>query len=167
MARGRSASRGAAGEGVGIVGKAAKKTIRPPRRRLTAAQRAARERAFRERVAGTTHPRTGVRYDENGFPEFPSQHEYPLPADQIGPHITDTAQMRLGTQDLQRTLADNPALRRQFTDEQLAAIDRGAPRIPGYRWHHHQDGVNLQLVRADLHDGTFHYGGRAATGGRS
>lgn len=149
-----------------MLGKAAKKTLRKADSKLSAA-RAAREQRFRDRVAGTTHPRTGVRYDADGFPMFESRHNYDLPPGQNRPDVSDTTQMRQATENLRQHLQDNPGDQRLYTPEQLAAIEAGSPRIPGYTWHHHQDGVTMQLVDRADHGGTGHYGGRAATGGRS
>jgi DNase/tRNase domain of colicin-like bacteriocin len=70
--------------------------------------------------------------------------------------------LRCSTKELEK----NPALKKNFTKEQLDAIARGDERIPGYTWHHNEDGVTLQLVDSETHRFTGHSGGRQLTGGR-
>jgi len=117
-------------------------------------------------LAGETHPVTGVPFDKQGFPVFDSFHDVQLPSNLASPAVADATQFRYATANLRETLQANPNLKANFTTEQLAAIEQGAPRIPGYTWHHNQDGVTLQLVDENLHSGTGHSGGRQTTGGR-
>lgn len=112
------------------------------------------------------HPRTNVPFDADGFPVFESLHDFRLADDMIGPTVSDTRQMRVATLQLRTMLDESPALRRQFTEQQLADIAAGRARIDGLTWHHHQDGVTLQLVDRATHGATGHSGGRAVTGGR-
>lgn len=119
-----------------------------------------------QHLAGQRHPRTNVPFDNQGFPIFDSAHDVTLPSSLRGPSVSDTAQFRNATQQLHEAIQQNPALRQNFTQAQLDAIAEGAERIPGYTWHHHQDGVRLQLVDAETHRLTGHSGGRQMTGGR-
>ncbi len=124
-------------------------------------------RIINQHLAGRTHPVTGVPFDQNGFPIFDSLDDVELPRNLVGPNVSDTVQMRHSTRRLKQKLDANPALRQNFTPEQLAAIDAGEVRIPDLTWHHHQDGITMQLVDRSIHDKTGHSGGRQATGGRS
>ena len=117
-------------------------------------------------LAGQAHPVTGVRFNQEGFPEFQSIHETTIPEQLRGPAVSDDAQFRQATRDLREAVRANPELRQNFTDAQLKAIEAGRPRIPGLTWHHAEDGVTLELVDRPTHTGTGHAGGRAATGGR-
>lgn len=117
-------------------------------------------------LAGKAHPVTGVLFDGDGFPIFDSLHQVELPGNLRGSSVTDPAQFQYATQNLNQLLGDNPALRVNFTEEQLQAISQGAPKIPGLTWHHYQDGATLQLVDTTTHRLTGHTGGRALTGGR-
>jgi DNase/tRNase domain of colicin-like bacteriocin len=124
-------------------------------------------RIVNQHLAGKRHPHSGVPFNQDGFPEFDSLHDTPdMPGDLIGPHISDDAQMRWATRNLRAEINANPALRASFTPQQLAAIQRGRARIPGYTWHHHHNGRGLQLVDRNLHKLTGHSGGRQVTGGR-
>jgi hypothetical protein len=111
-------------------------------------------------------------YDGGGFPIFKSYHDYPLPPDFVGPIHSDTKQFRLAFADFVQTLRRNAKWRDRFTAEQICAIEAAmgsdGPRIRGFVWHHHQDrgGGVLQLVSANEHLHTFHYGGRFVSGGR-
>jgi hypothetical protein len=127
-----------------------------------------RPSAARGRVdlAGQAHPTSGVRFNERGFPEFDSLYDTTIPERLRGPSIADETQFRQATRDLREYLRANPALRENFTPEQLAAIERGEPRLPDLTWHHVEDGTTLQLVGRLTHRQTGHSGGRQATGGR-
>jgi RHS repeat-associated protein len=119
-----------------------------------------------QHLAGNTHPITGVPFDSNGFPVFDSAFDATIPQSLRGPSVTDASQFRNATQQLNKKLQQNPALRQNYTQAQLDAIAQGAERVPGYIWHHNQDGVTLQLVEAETHSLTGHSGGRQMTGGR-
>jgi addiction module HigA family antidote len=75
----------------------------------------------------------------------------------------DTA---IAKENLRAELARDPSLRSRFSDDQLAALKDGRPRIPYLTWHHHQDTGRMQLVRSDLHTAVRHVGGNAMWGGR-
>ncbi|MGB9752877.1 HNH endonuclease [Roseiflexus castenholzii] len=119
------------------------------------------------RQAGTV-ARTGVPYDDLGFPIFDSFFDFDIPPHLIGPGISDTQQMSTATRALREMLDADPGIARKIglTAEQLEAIRQSRPRIPGFTWHHHQDGRTLQLVDRSIHAATPHIGGRAVTGSR-
>ena len=119
------------------------------------------------RLAGQTHPRTGVVFDQRGFPIFDDVARYDtrIPADQF--RATDyQGQMRLATRDLRDTIATNPQLRSRFTQPQLDAIQGGRAKIPDFTWHHHQDTGRMQLVPSATHRRTGHIGGESLSGGQ-
>jgi RHS repeat-associated protein len=119
-----------------------------------------------QHLAGQNHPRTGVPFDSDGFPVFDSVFDATIPESLQGPAITDSQQFKDATQQLNQALQQNPALRQNFTQAQLDAIAQGVEKIPGYTWHHHQNGETLELVDSTTHSRTGHSGGRQMTGGR-
>jgi len=118
------------------------------------------------KLAGKLHPNTGVPFDLEGFPIFKSHGDAKLPAHMIGKHVTDKKQFQEASRQLWEQIKDDPIAQRNFTPEQLRAIKGGREKIPGYTWHHHQDGVTMQLVDHIDHSLTGHSGGRFITGGR-
>lgn len=119
------------------------------------------------RLAGRTHPVTGVTFDSRGFPIFDDVAAYDtrLPTEPFR-RAGFTGQMRLATQDLRRAIENGEIPASRFTPEQLRLIRSGAERIDGYSWHHHQDLGRMQLVRRELHAKTGHVGGEAMHQGR-
>ena len=113
-------------------------------------------------LAGKRHPVTGIVYDQRGFPIFDdvAQFDTRLPTSEFRNASYET-QMRMATRDLRSTLDSNPQLRSQFDSDQLASIQAGNKKIPGYTWHHHQDTGRMQLVPSDIHSRTGHIGGEA------
>ena len=108
--------------------------------------RAAREKELARRVAeygtirnkglaGKKHPHTKIPFDEDGFPDFSSVTKKEVKIKYTGDRGTDIA-------------AANEAARYEETPN-------------GYTWHHHQDGVTMQLVPKDVHSKTAHTGGFA------
>jgi hypothetical protein len=118
------------------------------------------------RLAGGEHPKTGVPFNEKGYPVFDSAYDVDLPEDLQGPDVSDNTQFKYATGQLKQEIADNPAMADQFTPEQLEQINNDSPKIDGYTWHHNENGVTLQMVDQDTHALTGHDGGRALTGGR-
>jgi uncharacterized protein RhaS with RHS repeats len=86
-------------------------------------------------LAGNQHPKTGVPFDRDGYPDFKS-----------GGHVTtEVKSQQTGTR------------RGDFDSANRAA---GYERTPeGMTWHHHQDGTTMQLVPRDVHAQTGHTGG--------
>jgi HNH/ENDO VII superfamily nuclease len=87
------------------------------------------------RLAGQRHPRTGVQFDSDGFPDFSSYAKAEARVGQSGNRVADVA-------------AAN-----------AAAGYRSTPA--GFTWHHHQDGITMQLVPTTIHRATGHTGGAA------
>lgn len=97
-----------------------------------------------EKLAGDVHPETGVRFKENGYPDF-SRH-------------ADEAAQKLG----KPTTVQVQGLTGKSGDAALANGAAGFEKTPpGYVWHHHEDGRTMQLVPAEIHRKTGHTGGAA------
>ncbi|WP_373371924.1 HNH endonuclease [Archangium lansingense] len=119
-----------------------------------------------EHLAGQRHPVTGVLFNEDGYPIFESIIDIILPEELCGPEVSDARQFAEASRQLRERLERRRKLESSFSPEQLEAIKNGWPRIPGLTWHHHEDGMTLQLVDRDTHARTGHSGGREASGGR-
>jgi len=89
------------------------------------------------RLAGTTHEKTGVPFDQEGYPDFSawSVRDVQLPGRLTGNRVADAKEAN------------------------RAAGFAKTPR--GYTWHHHEDGATMQLVPSDVHRRTWHAGGAA------
>ena len=73
--------------------------------------------------------------------------------------LLDAIQCRECNRQLKRQVENNKALRRNFTKEQLALIQKGkTPR--DLVWHHEAEKGKIRLVDADVHKRTSHTGGR-------
>jgi hypothetical protein len=84
-------------------------------------------------LAGKTHPKTGIPFDKNGYPQFGSSIKADVKIKPTGSHRGDAR-------------AANEAA--------------GLPETPkGYTWHHHQDYGRMQLVPEKVHLETGHTGG--------
>lgn len=82
-----------------------------------------------------------VKFDENGFPDF-------------SPYRIQSVRVK--------GLTGNRA-----HDSALANEAAGLTSTPkGYTWHHHQDGVTMELVPRDLHTAVPHTGGAAVIRGK-
>jgi hypothetical protein len=112
------------------------------------------------------HPVTGVKFDPKGYPIFDSLHTATIPSNLQGPTISDGKQFRDATRQLKDAIKADPNLGKQFTPDQIKAINAGEPKIPGYTWHHDPHNPNLELVDSWTHSKTGHEGGRKNTGGR-
>jgi hypothetical protein len=88
-------------------------------------------------LAGKSHPVTGVPFDAKGFPDFKAA----------------------GLVKLEVKITRTSSYAGDFRAANKAAGLKATPQ--GYTWHHHQDGVTLQLVPKDVHLLTGHTGGRA------
>jgi RHS repeat-associated protein len=86
-------------------------------------------------LAEKDHPKTGVPFDENGYPDFRA----------AGVVKAEVKITQTGTRS------------GDFRAANKAAGFEATPR--GYTWHHHQDGTTMQLVPRDLHMKTAHTGG--------
>lgn len=124
-------------------------------------------KAVRRRdLAGKNHPITGTYYDRNGYPVFSSEFDAKLPGNLRGSAISDYDQFKEATKQLKRKIEANPSFGDTFSKEQLADIMAEKTKITGFTWHHHQDGIRLQLVDEWTHAKSGHDGGRKNTGGR-
>lgn len=119
-----------------------------------------------EHLAGQRHPVTGVLYNSGGYPVFESMMDIIIPEELRGPEVSDARQFAEASRQLREEFERTPTLESIFSPEQLEAIKKGWPRIPGLTWHHHEDGMTLQLVDRDTHARTGHSGGRENSGGR-
>ncbi|MGD9724272.1 MAG: HNH endonuclease [Pirellulales bacterium] len=80
----------------------------------------------------------GVRFTSEGFPDF-------------SPYAIKTVKVKGLTGDRRK-------------DADLANSKAGLSKTPpDYTWHHHEDGVSMQLVPTDLHDAVRHTGGVGVT----
>ena len=90
-----------------------------------------------ERLAGQNHPKTGVPFDKNGYPDF-SEHLY-----------------QGGTNEVTITPS-----RTRPADFKAANQAAGYSETPaGFTWHHHQNPGKMQLVEKEIHKKTGHTGG--------
>lgn len=84
-------------------------------------------------LAGGKHPKTGIPFDKNGFPDFSS---------------VSVANVKI------KYTGSRP---KDFKSANEAAGYKTTPE--GYTWHHHQDGTTMQLVPTNIHAQTGHTGG--------
>jgi intein/homing endonuclease len=88
-------------------------------------------------LAGKTHPKTGIPFDKDGYPDFSS----------------------VSKKDVKIKLTGD-----RKKDANLANEKAGYTETPkGNVWHHHQDGTTMQLVPKDIHGKTGHDGGFAGS----
>jgi hypothetical protein len=125
-------------------------------------------------LAGTTHPVTGVPFEEKVvetdtgekvvgvFPEFESAFDVQLPKDLE--LATDKKQFDECNRQLKEKCKSDSEFRSKFTPDQLEDIEDGyTPE--GYTWHHNEEKGKMQLVDTDTHWNTRHTGGRKIWGG--
>jgi intein/homing endonuclease len=93
-------------------------------------------------LAGQTHPRTGVPFDDAGFPDFSAWRH---------PDVADVRIQLSGSRSTDFARAD-------------AAAGITGQRPAGYTWHHHQDSGLMQLVDSRVHAQTGHTGGFSGAG---
>jgi YD repeat-containing protein len=87
-------------------------------------------------LAGRAHPKTGVPFDKQGYPNFSAWRH---------PDVPDVRIALSGT---------------RATDFARANKAAGLPETPsGFTWHHHQDAGLMQLVETRVHRATGHTGG--------
>lgn len=112
------------------------------------------------RLAGKAHGKTGVPFDQRGFPIFDDKavFETRLPPN-VAALQNRPAHFRAATAQLRDAINQGQVPRERFTPEQLEAIMAGDENIPGFTWHHHQDVGRMQLVPGETHGETGHMGG--------
>ncbi|MEM4725110.1 MAG: HNH endonuclease, partial [Candidatus Hadarchaeum sp.] len=111
------------------------------------------------KLAGQSHPETGIVFDNRGFPIFDDVAVFDtrLPIDDFrGASYTD--QMKMATRELNEAIKNGQIPTDSFTPVQLREIEKESSTIPGYTWHHHQDTGRMQLVPRDVHQATGHSG---------
>ncbi len=88
-------------------------------------------------LAGSTHPVTGVPFDENGYPNF-SEHKYNGGVNEV-------------------TITPQTTRAQDFKAANEAA---GYSETPDNQtWHHHQDPGKMELIDKEVHKKTGHAGG--------
>lgn len=130
-------------------------------------------KCINEEYAGKTHPETGVPYvekvvDINGVkiqvvvPEFPGVIEVILPDKlRLAP---ESEQFTYLNNCLKEEIKSNPELRAQFSEVQIAMIERGL-KPKGFTWHHNEEWGKMQLTKTDIHEGSRHTGGNSIWSG--
>ncbi|ARU61423.1 hypothetical protein CBW65_10720 [Tumebacillus avium] len=116
------------------------------------------------KLAGSTHPVTGVPFDLKGFPIFESKFDVKL--DPSLYKKSNDVQFRDANYQLYAAIQKDAKLASQFTDADKKLLAKGVTP-PTYTWHHHQDPGNLQLVDKTIHQSTGHTGGQQIWGGGS
>jgi RHS repeat-associated protein len=88
-------------------------------------------------LAGKVHPKTGVPFDSEGFPDFRAAG---VVKEEVKITYTGTPKGDFAAANAEAGLASTPK---------------------GMTWHHHQDGTTMQLVPTKIHGQTGHTGGFA------
>lgn len=113
------------------------------------------------KLAGKKHPKTGVKFNKNGFPVFPRQYQTTLPNANL--KSTNATQFKYANKQLKASFDKSPALRSKFSPQQRQDIIKGkTPR--NFIWHHHENRGILQLVDKKIHSKVAHTGGKAIWG---
>ena len=112
-------------------------------------------------LANKSHSKTGIKFDQEGFPIFDSFGDmYFEPEDYLksrGTHF-DRA-----SKDLYQQIMANDELARKFTQEEIELFKNGS--VPKrFTWHHHQNPGLMQLVDRRIHRQTGHIGGYSIWG---
>ncbi len=111
------------------------------------------------KLAGSSHPVTGVPFDERGFPIFDKYMKYETRITQTIEKRDFILHMREATRSLREALDRGSVSKTLFNEHQLAAIQKGRAQIPDFTWHHHQESGRMQLIPKDIHTSTGHVGG--------
>ncbi|MBC2048393.1 HNH endonuclease [Listeria booriae] len=113
------------------------------------------------KLAGKSHPKTGVKFDAKGFPKFSYKAQMTLPNSLL--KSSNTKQFKEANAYLKKYINKGEISKSKFTANQLKDIQNGyTPR--GMTWHHHQDRGKMQLVDKAIHQQTGHTGGKAIWG---
>ena len=132
-------------------------------------------KCINEKLAGKTHPVTGVPFVQRQIqvedawysvvvPEFDSYYDVQLSETLF--ESRDPTQFAYCNRLLKQAVAEDPQLLDLFTELQLEKIENGFTP-PGFAWHHDAESGMMQLVDSDEHKQTGHTGGRAIWGGGS
>ena len=68
---------------------------------------------------------------------------------------------KMATKELKRQIAEDPALRKKFTKQELLDIENEKINIGESTWHHHQDLGRMQLVETKIHQDAPHVGAKS------
>lgn len=102
-----------------------------------------------------------VPFDGRGWPVFDKFAKFDTRLPNYKPNAERYEHFRDATRNLRDAIRRKEVGIEQFSPEQLAAIEKGADKIPGFTWHHHQDLGRMQLVPKGLHGKVGHMGGYA------
>ena len=114
-------------------------------------------------MAGKTHPKTKVRFDEKGFPKFKVYYTIKLRRRHF--HETREQHFNLANKELKKDIGSSVRIKAKFSRKQIKEIHQGNTPS-GYTWHHHQDAGVLQLVDEEIHAKTSHIGGYSIWGSK-
>lgn len=117
-------------------------------------------------LRGKRHPKTGVRYNRQGYPTFKAVDTCNMKLSwftrQFDKLSSDSAirqkHFRICSRKLYRKIQHAPAQRAKFTAQQLRQL-RAGKTPEGYTWHHTQKTNILTLVDRATHAATPHSGG--------
>ncbi|MDC3984802.1 HNH endonuclease [Polyangium jinanense] len=115
-------------------------TTKPVRAPNGAAGQAGAPKIRNQHLAGKNHPKTGVPFDAEGYPDFKA----------AGVVKREVKITQTGDRPHDYRLANE------------AAGEKVTPK--DHTWHHHQDGKTMQLVPTQIHADTGHTGGVATKG---
>lgn len=114
-------------------------------------------------MAGKTHPKTKVRFDEKGFPKFKVYYTAKLRKK----YFCETREYHFyfANRELKKDIGSSVRIKAKFSRKQIKEIHQG--KTPsGYTWHHHQNAGVLQLVDEEIHAKTSHIGGYSIWGSK-
>ena len=114
-------------------------------------------------MAGKTHPKTRVRFDEKGFPKFKAYYTVKLRKK----YFCETRERHfyMANKILSSNIGTSTRIKAKFSRKQIKEISQG-DTPSGYTWHHHQDVGVLQLVDDEIHAKTPHIGGYSIWGSK-
>ena len=116
------------------------------------------------KLAGTRDSKTGIVFDQKGFPIFDDVAKAEVRISGDLSHMRPDMHKRMATRQLRKEILEGKIDATSFTEKQLLDIKSGAADIDGYTWHHHQDAGRMQLVPREIHKKTGHIGGDALWG---
>ncbi|WP_084031981.1 HNH endonuclease [Desulfonatronum lacustre] len=132
--------------------------------------------SINDRLAGATHPDTGVPYDvkqserpdgkkvELVMPEFESAYETNLDKNEKGNYTgTRADHEKQCNEKLTEGVKNDSKVADTFSKEQLEQIKNG-DTPDGYTWHHDAKPGNMKLVDSKVHAETRHTGGYSVWG---
>lgn len=119
---------------------------------------------YKDPVSGES-VKANIPYDSRGLPVFDDVSKYTTKIDGSMPY---GQQFSKATQDLRDAISSGKVDPKQFTSEQLKAIQQGADKIPDYTWHHNAQSApnNMQLVPQKVHEPVLHLGQGALSKGK-